>query len=157
MRHTKLLIVAAVLLGWLTLDGLSRNANLALSGDTAATAAQTPATAQAPAAARSRSADIPPEDGKLRIIAFGAHPDDAEFKVGGTAAKWAALGHHVKLVSVTNGDIGHWKMSGGALSLNPPAPRLGQRARWGRHRAPFCDLAERACGRGERGNSGWAR
>ncbi|MFZ5833644.1 MAG: PIG-L deacetylase family protein, partial [Planctomycetota bacterium] len=53
------------------------------------------------------------DDGKLRIIAFGAHPDDCEFKVGGTAAKWAEQGHHVKLVSVTNGDIGHWQMAGG--------------------------------------------
>lgn len=52
----------------------------------------------------------------LRIIAFGAHPDDAEFKVGGTAAKWAKLGHKVKLVSVTNGDIGHWQMAGGPLA-----------------------------------------
>src|SRR5271155_395487 len=56
-------------------------------------------------------AAIPPNDGKLRIIAFGAHPDDSEIKVGGTAAKWAALGHHVKLVSVTNGDIGHWQIA----------------------------------------------
>ncbi len=39
-----------------------------------------------------------------------------EFKDGGTAAKWAHLGHHVKLVSVTNGDIGHWQMAGGALA-----------------------------------------
>jgi LmbE family N-acetylglucosaminyl deacetylase len=59
-----------------------------------------------PAAAR--AAD-PPADGKLRIIVFGAHPDDAEFKAGGTAIKWAKAGHHVKLVSVTNGDIGHWQ------------------------------------------------
>lgn len=56
------------------------------------------------------------DDGKLRIICFGAHPDDAEYKSGGTAAMWAAQGHHVKLVSVTNGDIGHWQMSGGALA-----------------------------------------
>jgi len=55
-------------------------------------------------------------DGKLRIIVFGAHPDDAEFKAGGTAAKWAKLGHHVKLVSVTNGDIGHWQSAGGPLA-----------------------------------------
>lgn len=55
-------------------------------------------------------------DGKLRIIVFGAHPDDCEYKNGGTAAKWAKLGHHVKLVSVTNGDIGHWRTSGGALA-----------------------------------------
>lgn len=58
----------------------------------------------------------PPNDGKLRIIIFGAHPDDAEYKGGGTAAKWAKLGHHVKLVSVTNGDIGHWNMAGGPLA-----------------------------------------
>ena len=32
----------------------------------------------------------------LRIIAFGAHPDDAEFQIGGCAAKWAELGHKVK-------------------------------------------------------------
>lgn len=55
-------------------------------------------------------------DGKLRIICFGAHPDDAEYKSGGTAALWAAAGHHVKLVSVTNGDIGHWQMAGGPLA-----------------------------------------
>lgn len=55
-------------------------------------------------------------DGKLRIVVFGAHPDDAEYKAGGTAAKWAKLGHHVKLVSVTNGDIGHWQMAGGPLA-----------------------------------------
>jgi N-acetylglucosamine malate deacetylase 1 len=57
-----------------------------------------------------------PNDGKLRIIVFGAHPDDAELKAGGTAIKWARLGHHVKLVSVTNGDIGHWKMHGEPLA-----------------------------------------
>lgn len=62
------------------------------------------------------AADPPPDDGKLRIIVFGAHPDDAEYKTGGTAAKWAKLGHHVKLVSVTNGDIGHWQMAGGPLA-----------------------------------------
>ncbi|HZS04876.1 MAG TPA: PIG-L family deacetylase [Blastocatellia bacterium] len=55
-------------------------------------------------------------DGKLRIIAFGAHPDDPEIGVSGTASLWAAKGHHVKLVAVTNGDIGHWKESGGELA-----------------------------------------
>ncbi len=56
------------------------------------------------------------DDEKLRIVVFGAHPDDAEFKAGGTARKWAKLGHHVKLCSVTNGDIGHWQMAGGPLA-----------------------------------------
>jgi LmbE family N-acetylglucosaminyl deacetylase len=55
-------------------------------------------------------------DGKLHIVVFGAHPDDAQFKAGGTAAKWAKLGHKVKLVSVTNGDIGHWQEAGGPLA-----------------------------------------
>ena len=58
----------------------------------------------------------PKEESKLRIIVFGAHPDDAEYKTGGTAAKWAKAGHQVKLVSVTNGDIGHWQMAGGPLA-----------------------------------------
>jgi LmbE family N-acetylglucosaminyl deacetylase len=56
------------------------------------------------------------DDGKLRIIVFGAHPDDCEWSAGGTAAKWVAQGHHVKFVSCTNGDIGHWGMAGGALA-----------------------------------------
>lgn len=64
---------------------------------------------------------VPKAENKLRIIVFGAHPDDAEYKAGGTAAKWAKLGHHVKLVSVTNGDIGHWKMAGGPLALRRKA------------------------------------
>ena len=58
----------------------------------------------------------PPDDGKLRVICFGAHPDDCELKAGGVAAMWAAQGHHVKFVSVTNGDIGHWRDAGGPLA-----------------------------------------
>jgi len=59
---------------------------------------------------------VPPDDGKLRIICFGAHPDDCEIQAAGVAAKWAAQGHHVKFVSVTNGDIGHWRDAGGPLA-----------------------------------------
>jgi LmbE family N-acetylglucosaminyl deacetylase len=69
----------------------------------------------APTATQPVAATVP-DDGKLRIIAFGAHPDDCELKVAGVAAKWAALGHHVKFVSVTNGDVGHWGMAGGPLA-----------------------------------------
>jgi len=43
---------------------------------------------------------------KLHIIIIGAHPDDPD-KVGGTAYKWAQLGHDVLMVSLTNGDAGH--------------------------------------------------
>lgn len=53
----------------------------------------------------------------LRIIAFGAHPDDSELKAGGVAALWAAQGHKVKFVSMTNGDIGHFKEAGAPLAI----------------------------------------
>ena len=59
---------------------------------------------------------VPPDDGKLRIIVFGAHPDDAELNAGGVAAMWAAQGHHVKFVSMTSGNLGHYVMSGGQLA-----------------------------------------
>lgn len=49
---------------------------------------------------------------KLHVIVIGAHPDDPD-KVGGTAYKWAQLGHDVLLVSLTNGDAGH-------QSIKPP-------------------------------------
>ena len=53
---------------------------------------------------------------QLRIIAFGAHPDDCEIRAGGVAAMWVKQGHKVKFVSTTNGDIGHWKIAGGPLA-----------------------------------------
>src|SRR5688572_12592361 len=62
------------------------------------------------------AAAAPPAEGKLRIIVFGAHPDDCELDAAGVAAKWAALGHAFKCVAVTNGDIGHSVLAGGALA-----------------------------------------
>jgi LmbE family N-acetylglucosaminyl deacetylase len=52
----------------------------------------------------------------LRIIAFGAHPDDCDIGMGGTAVLFAQAGHKVKFVSVTNGDAGHHEMGGGVLA-----------------------------------------
>jgi LmbE family N-acetylglucosaminyl deacetylase len=52
----------------------------------------------------------------IRVIAFGAHPDDCEYVVGGTAAKWSARGHQVKFVACTCGDVGHHTIAGGALA-----------------------------------------
>jgi LmbE family N-acetylglucosaminyl deacetylase len=77
-----------------------------------------PRTAQAQPAPRERQRRVEPlpDDGKLRIICFGAHPDDSELRAAGSAAKWAEQGHHVKFVSVTNGDVGHWQMAGGPLA-----------------------------------------
>ena len=57
----------------------------------------------------------------LRVIAFGAHPDDAELKAGGTAALWAAQGHKVKFVAMTNGDVGHFSEAGGPLATRRKA------------------------------------
>src|SRR5262245_2218555 len=53
----------------------------------------------------------------LRIITFGAHPDDCELDAAGVGAKWAALGHKFKCVALTNGDIGHATIAGGPLAL----------------------------------------
>ncbi len=61
------------------------------------------------------SALAQPPEGHLRIIVFGAHPDDPE-KVGGTMAKFVEQGHAVRLVSLTNGNAGHFEMGGGPLA-----------------------------------------
>ena len=53
---------------------------------------------------------------QLRIIAFGAHPDDCDICAGGAAARWSKAGHSVKFVSVTNGDAGHQTLAGAALA-----------------------------------------
>ena len=51
----------------------------------------------------------------LNIIAIGAHPDDCDYKFGGTAALFAEMGHNVKFLSLTSGDAGHQSQGGGAL------------------------------------------
>ncbi len=56
------------------------------------------------------------QERKLNVIAFGAHPDDCDGRAGGVGAKYAALGHHVRFVAVTNGDAGHQSEGGGALA-----------------------------------------
>ncbi|MDR0743667.1 MAG: PIG-L family deacetylase [Tannerella sp.] len=43
----------------------------------------------------------------IRVIMFGAHPDDCEISAGGTAAMFARMGNKVKFVSLTNGNKGH--------------------------------------------------
>ena len=52
----------------------------------------------------------------LRVIAFGAHPDDCDIRASGTAALWAKMGYAVKFVSVTNGDAGHQIIHGKELA-----------------------------------------
>lgn len=53
---------------------------------------------------------------QLRVLVFGAHPDDCDMLAGGVAALYTQQAHHVKFVSVTNGDAGHHEMGGGPLA-----------------------------------------
>ena len=56
----------------------------------------------------------------LRLLILGAHPHDADYAAGGTAALYRAAGHTVTMVSLTNGDAGHHVM---------PGPELARRRR----------------------------
>ncbi|WP_346861686.1 PIG-L deacetylase family protein [uncultured Draconibacterium sp.] len=59
---------------------------------------------------------IQAQDSKINIVVIGAHPDDADVDVGGTAYQFAEMGHNVLFVSLTNGDAGHYSKGGGALA-----------------------------------------
>src|SRR5262249_15509590 len=51
----------------------------------------------------------------LRLLIIGAHPDDADYAGGGTAALYRAAGHAVKMISVTDGGSGHHLKTGPEL------------------------------------------
>ena len=76
----------------------------------------------------------PSTDGKLNIIAFGAHPDDCDQGAGGVAAKYAALGHRVRFVSVTN--VSHTRIGTiwqrGQTPVPPAASLVSCPASWAR-------------------------
>ncbi len=67
----------------------------------------------------------------IRVIVFGAHPDDCDIRAAGTAAKFAQMGHKVKFVSVTNGDAGHQTEGGGALAKRRRAEAMESARRLG--------------------------
>lgn len=69
-------------------------------------------------------------DKPIRIIAFGAHPDDCDLGAGGLAIKYAARGDKVKFVSLTNGDAGHQTQRGEELARRrrAEAQEAGRRA-----------------------------
>ncbi len=47
---------------------------------------------------------------KLKILVLAAHPDDAEVYVAGLLCIYRSLGHEVKIISLTNGNAGHYEM-----------------------------------------------
>jgi len=47
----------------------------------------------------------------MRVLAIGAHPDDVEFQIGGTLAKYSKRGDEVYIAVATNGNIGSFRMS----------------------------------------------
>lgn len=51
-----------------------------------------------------------------RVMMIGAHPDDCDGHLGGTAAQWVDAGFEVMFVSATNGDAGHQAEGGGMLA-----------------------------------------
>ena len=56
------------------------------------------------------------QDKKINVVVIGAHPDDCDIDAGGTAIKFARMGHRVLFVSTTNGDAGHFSKKGTALA-----------------------------------------
>ncbi len=52
----------------------------------------------------------------LRLLVIGAHPDDAEFHVGGIMQRFCNAGHVVKVTSVTDGSAGHHLLQPNALA-----------------------------------------
>ena len=47
---------------------------------------------------------------QIRAMMIGAHPDDCDFRYGGIALKYAALGHKVKFLAMVNGCGGHHEL-----------------------------------------------
>ena len=72
----------------------------------------------APEAAPSRSEPAAP----ARVMSIHAHPDDQEFTVGGTLAKWARAGSAVVTVCITSGNAGSNEYTPASMTREALAP-----------------------------------
>lgn len=53
----------------------------------------------------------------MRIMAFGAHPDDIDFQCAGTLAKYSKAGHEVAIAISTNGEVGSSTLSRSEIAV----------------------------------------
>jgi len=74
----------------------------------------------APLMARARAAGHELGAALRRILCIAAHPDDNEFSIAGSAARWAREGRHVTFCLVTTGGAGvneHTPSSDGLIPI----------------------------------------
>ena len=94
--------------------------------------------------------DVPPQSppapaepaAPARVMSIHAHPDDQEFTVGGTLAKWARAGSAVVTVCITSGNAGSNEYTPASMTREALAAHPGGRAdeRLPRARHPRGDL-----------------
>jgi LmbE family N-acetylglucosaminyl deacetylase len=77
---------------------LSRRDALGCTGGALAAALSLPAAAP--------GSSLAPEQGRLKIVVVGGHPDDPESGCGGTMARFADAGHEVVALYLTRGEAG---------------------------------------------------
>lgn len=72
----------------------------------------------------------------MRIMAFGAHPDDIEFLCAGTLAKYSEAGHEVAIAISTNGEVGSSTLSKSEIAAvrereaSASAQKIGAKVFW---------------------------
>src|SRR4029079_19547292 len=74
--------------------------------------------------------DVPPQTppapvepaAPARVMSIHAHPDDQEFTVGGTLAKWARAGSAVVTVCITSGNAGSNEYTPASMTREALAP-----------------------------------
>ena len=76
----------------------------------------------APKRGRSAAAKTPEPPAPGRVLSVHAHPDDQEFTVGGTLAKWARAGSTIVTVCLTSGSAGSNEHTPAGMTREALAP-----------------------------------